>query len=78
MLEVAASDQIATCVWLAGLCFSTAHSHKSVTIGGEYMQLHDRGSVFAADIAFSLMKWQREAHLLGKTGLTSISDLKAG
>jgi hypothetical protein len=78
MLEVAVSDQVATCVWLAGLCSSTAHSQNPITFGGFDMQFHGCGSVFEAHIAFSLMKWRREAHSLDKMGLTSISDLKAG
>jgi hypothetical protein len=78
MLEVAASYQVAMCVWLAELCFSTAHSRESITIGGRYIQLHGWDSLFADNIASSLMQWRRETHLLEKTGLTSISDLKAG
>jgi hypothetical protein len=35
VLEVAASNQIAICVWLAELCFSTADSHESIVIGGQ-------------------------------------------
>jgi hypothetical protein len=41
------------------------------------MQLDGCGSVFAADTAFSLMSWQREAHMLGMTDPTSISGRKA-
>jgi hypothetical protein len=38
MLEVAASNEVAPCIWLAELWFSTARSDES-TIGGEYLQL---------------------------------------